>query len=78
MRTLYKNPRDLATCLKDLVDQHLDQIMTYEKLEEKVCKLADANEERFYKNGMIDNKISMILESSRVDIINKILEDRKN
>ncbi|MDU5118473.1 MAG: ribonuclease P, partial [Clostridium botulinum] len=30
MRKVYKNPKELATCLKDLVDLYLDDLMTYE------------------------------------------------
>ena len=43
MRVIYKNPKELATCLKDLIDQHLDGLMTYEKLQEKIVKIVKAN-----------------------------------
>ena len=35
MRKVYKDPKELAMSLKDLVDFYLDNIMTYENLEEK-------------------------------------------
>lgn len=38
MRKVYKNPKELATCLKDLVDLYFEDLMTYEKLEEKFLK----------------------------------------
>lgn len=78
MRTLYKNPKDLAICLKDLVDLHLDDLMTYEKLVEKIIRIVHANEDRFYKNGVIDIKISNTLGDLRMDIVNKILLDKQS
>lgn len=76
MRTLYKNPKELATCLKDLVDLYMEDLMTYEKLEEKIVKIVHANQDRFYKNGIIDIKISNTLGDLRMDILNKILSDK--
>ncbi|WP_027623238.1 TIGR04540 family protein [Clostridium lundense] len=73
MRTLYKNPKELAICLKDLVDLYLEDLMEYEKLEEKVTRIVHANEDRFYKNGVIEIKISNVLGNLRMDIISKIL-----
>jgi uncharacterized protein (TIGR04540 family) len=75
MRKVYKDPKELAICLKDLVDFHLDDVMTYEKLKEKVTTLINANEDRIYRDGRISLKISNVLGSSRVDIINKIFSE---
>ena len=72
MRKVYKDPKELAACLKDLVDFYIDGVMTYEKLEEKITILVNANENRIYKDGNIALKISNILGVSRVDIINNI------
>jgi len=73
MRKVYKDPKELATCLKDLVDFYLDDVMSYDKLKEKITILANANEGRLYKDGNIPSKIFIILGTSRVDIINKVL-----
>jgi len=78
MRKIYKDPKALATCLKDLIDFYLDDVMTYEKLEEKINILINANEDRLYKDGNISLKISNILGSSRVNIINKIFSERQS
>lgn len=72
MRKVYKDPKELAMCLKDLVDLYLDGVITYEKLREKITILFNANEDRIYKDGNIPTKISYIIGSARVDIINKI------
>ena len=75
MRKVYKNPKELAMCLKDLVDFYLDGVMTYEKLKEKITILVNANEDRIYKDGNISLKISNIIGISRVDIINKVFSE---
>ena len=78
MRKVYKDPKALATCLKDLVDFYLDDVMTYEKLEEKINILINANEDRLYKDGNLSLKISNIIGSSRVEIINKVFSERQS
>jgi len=74
MRAVYKNPRELAMCLKDLVDLNLDGLMTYEKFELKVLKMVDANE--IYKNGKIEGKIAIVLGEERIGIIDKVVDER--
>ena len=78
MRKVYKDPKALATCLKDLVDFYLDDVMTYEKLEEKLNILINANEDRLYKDSNISLQISNIIGSSRVEIINKVFSKRQS
>lgn len=74
MRAVYKNPRELATCLKDLVDLYQDDLMSYDKLTEKILKIVDANE--VYKNGHIERKLLIVLGEEREEVINKIVEER--
>ncbi|MBY6796771.1 TIGR04540 family protein [Clostridium botulinum] len=76
MRKVYKNPKELATCLKDLVDLYLDDLMTYEKLEEKVSKIVEANQNSIYKNEVINTKLANVLGDLRIDVINKIVKDK--
>lgn len=71
MRTVYKNPKELATYLKDLVDLYEDDLMTYEKLSDKILKIANANV--VYKNGKIEKKIASILGEERSEVIDKIV-----
>lgn len=78
MRKVYKDPRELAMCLKDLIDLYLDTVITYDKLQEKMTILFNENENRIYKDGNISIKISNILGSIRVDVINKIYSERQN
>lgn len=76
MRKVYKNPKELATCLKDLVDLYLDDLMTYEKLEEKVSKIVEANKNSIYKNEVINTKLANVLGDLRIDVINKIVKEK--
>lgn len=76
MRKIYKDPKELANCLKDFVDLYLDDIIAYDKLKQKIIILFDANEYRLYKDGNIPIKISNILGNTRVDVINKVLSER--
>ena len=74
MRAVYRNPKELATAVKDLVDEFQDNLLTEDKLQEKHQKIADANEERFIKNGKVENKIANILEEERLEIIYNYLK----
>lgn len=74
MRTLYKNPKELGACLRDIVDLYRDDLMTYEKLSDKIIKIVDSNVERFFKNGDVEIKIANILGEERIEIIKDILE----
>ena len=72
MRTVYKNPKELATFLKDPIDSYLENLITYEKLEERVKKIIDSNGERVYKNGIMSPQLAKVLGDSRIEIMNKI------
>jgi uncharacterized protein (TIGR04540 family) len=78
MRKVYKDPKELSICLKDLIDFYLDDVMPYEKLKEKIAILINANEDRIYKDGHISLKISNVLGNSRVEVINKIFLEIQN
>lgn len=75
MRAVYRNPKELATCLKDLVDNYLEDLLSYEDLESKVKKIIEANGERVYKDNSISLKLYHYLGDERVDIIDKIAKN---
>lgn len=77
MRTSYKNPKELASKLKDLVDMYFEDLMSYEELEKTVVAIINANGERVYKNGFMPTKLAGVLGEERVNIINKISETMK-
>ncbi|MFA6941504.1 MAG: TIGR04540 family protein [Clostridiaceae bacterium] len=77
MRAAYKNPKELESKLKDLVDTYLDGLIDYEKLEQTVTAIISANENRVYKNGFIPTKLANALGGERINIIIKIAEGIK-
>ena len=76
MRAVYRNPKELATCLKDIVDAHDDDLISYEKMEERIMKLVEANKEAIYKEKNMSVKISNILGNKREEIINKVVQSK--
>ncbi|VYT66608.1 TIGR04540 family protein [Clostridium paraputrificum] len=77
MRVSYRNPKELATAVKDAIDTYLEDLMSYEELEKKILKMIEVNEERLVKNGNVDRKVSLVLGEERVEIINKIIKDNE-
>ena len=75
MRKVYRNPRELATCLKDIVDVYLEDLMTYEAMEKKINAIVEANRDRVYKEKNMNVNISKYLGDERVEIIDKIVKN---
>ncbi|MGL5647288.1 MAG: TIGR04540 family protein [Clostridium sp.] len=73
MKSVYKNPKELASCLKDLVDLYLDNLMTEEKLKLRVVKMIEANGDAIYdKEGRMPVKLQTVLGEERKEIIDRI------
>ena len=77
MRAVYKNPRELATCLKDIVDNYYEDLITYDKMSEKIMKIVNANKESVYKEKSMSVKIANVLGENRVKIIDEIVSENK-
>ena len=77
MRTVYRNPRELATCLKDIVDNYYEDLISYENMAEKIMKIVSSNKDAIYKEKAMSTKISNIIGANREEIINKIVEENK-
>ena len=75
MRAVYKNPRELATCLKDIVDTYYDDLITYEKMKDKILKIVEANKDSIYKEKNMSVKIANVLGENRVELIDEIVID---
>ncbi|MFT8348123.1 TIGR04540 family protein [Clostridium saccharoperbutylacetonicum] len=76
MRAVYRNPRELATCLKDIVDTYNDDLISYEKMEERIMKIVDANRDSIYKEKAMSVKIANVLGDERVEVINKVVKSK--
>lgn len=77
MRASYKNPKELESKLRDLVDTYLDSLIDYEKLGKEVSAIISANENRVIKNGFIPTKLANALGNERASIIKRIAEGNK-
>lgn len=75
MRAVYRNPKELATAVKDLVDLYQDDLMTYEKLVLKIKAISESNGDRFYKNGKIENRLANVLGEDRLELLNQLLAE---
>ena len=73
MRAVYRNPKELATKLKDLID--LEDLLSYEKLETTVVAMIKANDDRIYKNGFMPTKLIAAIGEERKVIVDKIAAD---
>ncbi|MBU3181341.1 TIGR04540 family protein [Clostridium psychrophilum] len=72
MKKVYKDPKKLAACLRDIVDFYLDDVITYDKLKVRLTILINANEDRIFKDGNVTSKLSALLGETRVAVINKV------
>jgi len=75
MRAVYKNPMELATCLKDIVDMYDDDLITYEKMQTRIMKIVEANKDSIYKEKNMSVKIANVLGEKRVAIIDEIAKN---
>jgi len=76
MRAVYRNPKELATCLKDIVDTYEDDLIPYEKMEERIMKIVEANRDAIYKEKSMSVKIANVLGEKRVETINKVVQSK--
>ena len=75
MRTVYRNPRELATCLKDIVDNYYEDLISYEEMSEKILKIVKCNKESIYKEKAMSTKISNVIGADREAVIDKIVSE---
>lgn len=72
MKAVYKNPKELATKIKDLVDMYQEDLISYEKFEETIIAMIEKNEDRVYKNGFMPPKLISVIGEDRKAIIDKV------
>ena len=74
MRAVYRNPKELASKIKDLVDTYLEDMITEEKFEETIIAMIERNEDRVYKNGVMPSKLISVIGEERKAVIDKVYE----
>ncbi|MDP4145856.1 MAG: TIGR04540 family protein [Bacillota bacterium] len=72
MKAVYKNPKELATKVMDLVDSYRDGLITYEKFEATMIILIENNEDRIYKNGFMPTKLVSVIGEDRKELIDEV------
>lgn len=78
MRVKYKNPKELTSKLRDLIDTYLEGLIEPNKFSETVSAIIDANHDRIYKNGVISKSLVEALGEERTKIINSIIVNIKH
>jgi uncharacterized protein (TIGR04540 family) len=78
MKAVYKNPRELATKLIDLVDTYREGLITYENFEKTVTAIIERNEDQVYKNGFMPVKLISVIGEDRKAVIDEVAEKIKN
>lgn len=76
MRAVYRNPKELATCLKDIVDTYYDDLISYEKMENRLVKIVEANKDSIYKEKNMSVKIANVLGDKRTELINSVVKGK--
>lgn len=77
MRAVYRNPKELASKIKDLVDTYREGLISDEKFEATVVAMIERNEDRVYKNGFMPAKLINILGEERKAIIDEVANKNK-
>ncbi len=72
MKAVYKNPRELATKMIDLVDTYREGLISSEVFEKTVIAIIEKNEDRVYKNGFMPVKLIGIIGEERKAIIDEV------
>jgi uncharacterized protein (TIGR04540 family) len=77
MKAVYRNPKELATKLMDLVDTYRDDLISYEEFEKTVTAIIERNEDRVYKNGFMPTRLISIIGEDRKAVIDQVAEKLK-
>lgn len=72
MKLVYKNPKELATKMIDLVDTYRDGLITYEEFEKTVAGMIERNGDRIYKNGFMPVKLISVIGEDRKAVIDEV------
>ncbi|MBL4934850.1 TIGR04540 family protein [Clostridium sp. YIM B02515] len=70
MKAVYKNPKELATKLIDLVDTYREELIDKEKFEKSITAIIEKN--TIYKNGFMPARLISIIGEDRKTIIDEV------
>lgn len=72
MKAVYKNPKELATKLMDLVDTYREGLITSDEFEKTILLMIEKNEDRIYKNGFMPVKLISAIGEERKAVIDEV------
>ena len=75
MRLVYRNPKELASKVRDAVDLYQDNLISYDKLEQIIVGMIEKNEDRVYKYGFMPAKLFSDIGDERKNIIDEIAKN---
>ena len=75
MRLVYRNPKELASKVRDAVDLYQDNLISYDKLEQIIVGMIEKNEDRVYKSGFMPAKLISEIGEERKNIIDEIAKN---
>jgi uncharacterized protein (TIGR04540 family) len=78
MKAVYKNPKELAIKIKDLVDTYREDLITYEEFEKTIIAMIEKNEDRVYKNGFMPTKLISVIGEDRKAVIDEVANKLKD
>ena len=73
MITYYKNQKELAQGLVEIIDTYWKQKTSEQNFLDYVNKVAQNNSEKLYKNNEFTSVIKQRLGKKRIELLNKIL-----
>jgi uncharacterized protein (TIGR04540 family) len=73
MKAVYKNPKELATKLIDLVDTYSEGLLSYEEFEKIILTMIEKNGGSIYKNGFMPVKLIGVIGEDRKAIIDEVV-----
>jgi hypothetical protein len=77
MKLVYKNPREMATKLIDLVDTYSDGLITFDEFQKTINGMIEKNEDKIYKNGFMPARLISIIGENRKAVIDEAVKKSK-
>lgn len=77
MKAVYRNPKELATKIKDLVDNYREDLISKEDFEKNMTAMIEKNEDRVYKNGFMPAKLISVIGEERKAVIDEVFKNMK-
>jgi uncharacterized protein (TIGR04540 family) len=77
MKAVYRNPKELAIKIKDLVDNYREDLISKEEFEKNMTAIIEKNEDRVYKNGFMPTKLISVIGEERKAVIDEVFNRMK-